>query len=42
MTQGVHSRGAPEVGAEDDVQALPLQGDERDDLLIGGCARKHG
>jgi len=42
VAQGVHRRGAPEAGAEDDVQALALQSDERDDLLVGRRAREHG
>ncbi len=42
VAQGGHRRGAPEAGTEDGVQALALQGDERDDLLVGGRARQHG
>ncbi len=40
--QGVHRWGAPEAGTEDGVQALALQGDEGDDLLVEGRARQHG
>jgi len=32
----------PEAGAKDAVQALALQGDKGDDLLVGGRARKRG
>jgi len=42
MAQGVDRRSAPEAGAKDGVQALALQGDEGDDLLIRGRARKRG
>ena len=42
VAQRVHRRSAPEAGAEDGVQALALQGDEGNDLLIGGRARKRG
>ena len=42
MAQGVHHWSAPEAGTEDGVQALALQGDEGDDLLVGGRARQHG
>ena len=42
MTQGVHGRGAREAGTEDSVQAIALQGDERDDLLVRRRAREHG
>ncbi len=42
MAQGVHGRSAPEAGTEDGVQALALQGDEGDDLLVRGRARKRG
>src|SRR3954468_3805559 len=36
VAQGVHGRGAPEAGAEDGIQALALEGDKGDDLLVGG------
>ena len=42
MPQRVDRRSTPEAGAEDSVQALALQGNERDDLLVGGRARKRG
>jgi len=42
VAQGVHRRSPPEAGAEDGVQALALQGDEGDDLLVGRRARKRG
>ncbi len=42
VAQGVQGRSAPEAGAEDGVQALALQGDEGDDLPVGGRARKRG
>jgi len=42
VAQGVDRRSAPEAGAEDGVQALALQGDEGDDLLVGDRARKRG
>ena len=34
VPQGVHRRSAPEAGAEGGVQALALQGNEGDDLLV--------
>jgi hypothetical protein len=42
VPQGVDRRSAPKASAEDGVQALALQGDEGDDLLVGGRARKRG
>ena len=42
MAQRVHRRSTSKAGAKDDVQALALQGDEGDDLLVGGRARKRG
>ena len=42
MAQSVHDRGMPEAGVEDGVQALALQGNESDDLLVRGRAREHG
>ncbi len=42
VPQSVHRRSPPEAGTEDGVQALALQGDEGDDLLLGGRARQHG
>ena len=42
VAQRVHRRSAPETGTEDGVQALALEGDEGDDLLVGGRARKRG
>ena len=42
VAQRVHRRSAPEAGAEDGVQALALQSDKGDDLLVGRRARKRG
>jgi hypothetical protein len=42
VAQSVHGRGAPEAGAEDGIQALALEGDKGDDLLVGGRACECG
>ncbi len=42
MAQRVDRWSTPEAGCKDAVQALALKGDEGDDLLVGGRARKRG
>ena len=39
--QGVHRRRPAEAGAEGGVQAVALDGDEGDDLLVGGRPREN-
>ena len=42
VAQRVDRWSTREAGTEDGVQALALQGDEGDNLLVGGRARQHG
>ena len=42
MAQRVDRRSTSEIGIEDGVQALALEGNEGNDFLVGGCARQHG
>jgi hypothetical protein len=41
IAQGVHGRSPPKAGPEGSVQAAALDGDEGDDLLVGGCTRQN-